>query len=100
VTLDGDELPQGVRLQIQARRLGDDERANHLSADTDERGRFVIEGLMSGEYELTAGSTFSSSAPGARIPRLQRVTQRVTVTNGAESAVTVVLKAAERPKPG
>ena len=99
VTVPGYDLPQGVRLQIQARRIGDEERSNHLVADTDERGRFVIEGLISGEYEMTAGSTFSSSVPGARIPRLERVTQRVAVTNGAESAVALVLKVIEKPKP-
>jgi hypothetical protein len=98
VTLQGDELPQGVRLQIQAHRIGDEEKFNHLVAQTDELGRFVIEGLRSGEYELTAGSTFSSSVPGSRIPRLARVTQRVTVTNGTESAVSLHLKVGENPK--
>jgi len=97
VTLMGDGLPQRVRLQIQARRIRDEEISNHLVADTDERGRFVFEGLMSGEYELTAGSTFRGSVAGARIPRLEHVTQRVLVTNGAESAVTIVLKSLEKP---
>lgn len=100
VTLTGSELPQGVRLLIQVRRLDDEETSSHLSADTDERGRFVIEGLISGEYELTAGPNFRSSVPGeVRTPRLQRVIQRVTVSNGTESAVTLVMKLIEKPKP-
>lgn len=98
VTVPGSDLPQGVRLQIQARRLGDEDRSSHLFAETDERGRFVIEGLISGEYELSAGSSFSSTS-GARIPRMQPVKQRVTVSNGTESAVTLVLKVIEKPKP-
>jgi hypothetical protein len=99
VTLVGDALPQGMRFQILANRIGEEERSNNLFANADERGRFVIEGLISGEYELTAGSNFSSVVPGAPIPRLERVTQRVTVTNGAESAVTLVLKPIEKHKP-
>lgn len=99
VTLVGDGLPQGMRFQILANRIGEEERSNNLFANADERGRFVIEGLISGEYELTAGSNFSSVVPGdLRIPRLEQVTQRVTVTNGAESAVTLVLKSIEKPK--
>lgn len=98
VTVPGYDLPQGVRFQIHARRLGDEDRSRILFADTDERGRFVMEGLISGEYELSAGSNFSSVA-GARIPRMQPVTQRVTVTNGAESAVTMIVKVIEKSKP-
>lgn len=97
VTVAGSDLPQGVRLQINAHRLGDEDRSSHLYADTDERGRFVLEGLMPGEYELSAGSSFIS-VPGAQIQRMQPVTQRVTVTNGTESAVTMVLKPTEKTK--
>jgi hypothetical protein len=99
VTVPGYDLPQGVRLQINAHRLGDEDRSSDLFAETDERGRFVIEGLISGEYELSAGSSFIS-VPGARILPLQHVKQRVIVTNGTESVVTLVVKAAERPKTG
>lgn len=97
VKVTGDELPEGVRFQVYAYRLGEENRSSTLFADADERGRFVIEGLMSGEYELSAGSNYSSP-PGVRIPRMRPVTQRVTVTNGAESTVTLVVKSAERPK--
>jgi hypothetical protein len=97
VKVTGDELPEGVRFQVYAHRLGDEVRAIPLFADADERGHFLIEGLISGEYELSAGSNYRSP-PGVRIPRMQPVTQRVTVTNGAESVVTLVVKAAERPK--
>jgi hypothetical protein len=93
-----DDLPQGVRFMVHSYRVGEEDTSSYLFAEADERGRFVIEGLMSGEYELSAGSNYSSP-PGARIPRMQPVTQRVTVTNGAESAVTVVLKVIEKPKP-
>jgi Carboxypeptidase regulatory-like domain len=99
VTVPGYDLPQGVRLQINAHRLGDEDRSSDLFAETDERGRFVIEGLIAGEYELSAGSGFVSVS-GGRIPRLQPVKQRVIVINGTESAVTLELKVIERPKTG
>jgi hypothetical protein len=85
-------------MQIQVRRLGAEERSSHLFSETDERGRFVIEGLMSGEYELLVGSSFKL-VEGAQIPHLQPVKQRVTVTNGTESAVTMILRVIEKPKP-
>jgi hypothetical protein len=97
VKVTGEKLPEGVRFQVYAYRLGEENRSSTLYADVDERGRFVIEGLMSGEYELSAGSNYSSP-PGVRIPRIQPVTQRVTVTNGTESPVTLVVRSAEMPQ--
>jgi hypothetical protein len=98
VTLPGYELPQGVRLQISAIRLGPADEVKHLSAETDERGRFAIEGLISGEYELSAGSAYSSTSD-VRLPRTVPIKQRVIVTNGSESTVNLVVKVIEKPKP-
>ena len=61
-------------------------------ATADGKGRFVIEGLAPGEYELTLKTTVGEgpfkwrSAPGT-IP----VSQRVTVSNGAVTAVKFTL---------
>src|SRR5262245_26286420 len=68
VTISNYELPQGVRLLISARRLGDEGASSHLSAETDDRGRFTFEGLAPGEYELSAGSAFVSVS-GVQTPR-------------------------------
>jgi len=97
VTIDGEGLQEGVRFQVQAHRLGDEDRSGHRYADTDERGRFVIEGLIPGEYELTAGSNFRFTS-NARIPRLKPITQKVSVTSTTESVVTMVFQVVERPK--
>jgi hypothetical protein len=92
VTILNYELPHNVRLQISARRIGSEMAPRHFfSAQTDDRGRFIFEGLAPGEYELSAGSSFVSHS-GAQTPRLTRVEQKVSVSNGAESAVTLVLK--------
>src|SRR5262245_39290383 len=89
------ELPQGVRLQITARLLGDEDTFNRLFAETDDRGRFKFEGLAPGEYELSGG-TAGVSVSGARPPRLSHATQRALVSNGKESEVTLVLKVIEK----
>jgi hypothetical protein len=87
------ELPQGVRLQISARHLGDE--GVPFSAVADDRGRFSFEGLAPGEYELSAPSAFVSIS-GVRTPRLSRATQKALVSNGKESEITLVLKVIEK----
>lgn len=95
VTIEGYELPQGVRLQISARRLSDEVTSGHLFAETDDRGRFAIEGLAPGEYELSVGATIVSGSD-IRPPSMPPVKEKVIVTNGKESTVTLVLKVIER----
>ena len=95
VTVAGPELPQGMTLHISARRLGDERIFKHFSAQTDDRGRFAIEGLAPGEYELSVGGIAVSSAV-KQVPALSPVKQRVIVTNGEESAINLVVKIIER----
>jgi hypothetical protein len=92
VSFEGYELPPGVRLQILARRVGEENVSRPLFAVTDDRGRFAIEGLAPGEYILSR-SGFVSSVPNFISPSLQPIEQRVNVTYGAESIVNLVLKA-------
>ena len=78
---------------IVARRLGDDSEDPYpLYAVTDERGRFVFEGLSPGDYELFAGSNFRGLRRGVQIPRFNDVLQTVSVANGTETTVTLQLK--------
>jgi hypothetical protein len=95
VTILNYELPQGVRLQISARRLGNEGAPSYLSAATDDRGRFTFEGLAPGEYELSGGTTFVSVS-GVRTPRLSHATQKALVSNEKESEVIFVLKLIEK----
>jgi carboxypeptidase family protein len=63
-------------------------------ADLDTRRRFVINGLMPGEYELTIGpmSVEISGEGGSRMMnRMPTVKQRVTVGAGADTEVTLVM---------
>ena len=80
--------------------FGNDEIAFYQRA----RGRFVIEGLMPGEYELSL-SAFLIPAPGAPPPPVGRrslppVKQNVTVTSDAETQVTLVLDVGVKEKDG
>ena len=64
------------------------------SAEVDDKGRFVIEGLLPGEYELTLmttsrADTYSPPRPNDGVPA--PVTQKVLVTKGQEAQVTMTL---------
>jgi protocatechuate 3,4-dioxygenase beta subunit len=64
------------------------------STEVDDKGRFVIEGLLPGEYQLTLmarsrGDTNSPPAPNDGVPA--PVTQKVVVTKGQEAQVTMTL---------
>lgn len=88
VTLLGRDLPPGVRLIVQARRLSGD---GFFWKETDEQGRFSFTGLPPGEYEIQAGSGIVSRNRAEPL-RLSPVRQTVNVTAGEESTVTLVLK--------
>jgi hypothetical protein len=64
------------------------------SAEVDDKGRFVIEGLLPGEYQLTLmvtsrADTNSTFRPDDGVP--VPVTQKALVTKGQEAQVTMTL---------
>src|SRR5215510_12360543 len=64
------------------------------SAEVDSKGRFVIEGLLPGEYELilTAIPEINPNSPPPPVENMPaRVTQKVVVTKGQEAQVTMTL---------
>jgi hypothetical protein len=68
--------------------------ASSRSAEVDDKGRFVIEGLLPGEYQLTLmttsrADTNSPFRPDDDVP--EPVTQKVIVTKGQEAQVTMTL---------
>jgi hypothetical protein len=68
-------------------------------AQLDARGRFVVEGLLDGEYEVTLlmSRTLPNERGGSDImSRIQAFKQTVTVTNGAELTVTLPLDLSEK----
>lgn len=68
-------------------------------AQLDARGRFVAEGLLDGDYEVTLlmSRTLPNEQAGSDImSRIQAFKQTVTVTNGAASTVTLLLDLSEK----
>jgi len=89
IKLEGVSLTKGARLFVQAQRLGTPANLeNRFQTEADERGRFVLEGLLAGEYEVWINAL--PMGPNRQVPPLHSVKQRVTVNNGAETEVTLV----------
>jgi hypothetical protein len=92
-------LPEGVRLSVSAARVGASATGGNFvggGASVDSRGRFVLEGLMSGDYELSV----RAYAPDTRGPqRFPVVKQTVVMTEGGEASVTVVYDLSKTTEP-
>lgn len=104
VRVQGGEITPNTRLMIVAASL--DSHGMRRSTIPDARGRFSIEGLLPGGYEITVSTmSFTPTAPGAPPPpsiRSNRVLakQNVTVANGVESEVILVIDLAAKDKDG
>ena len=89
-------LPEGVRpmliANILARRLGNAPSQNTRFTRSDERGRFFIDGLMPGEYEINVSLPYMRDGSGAAPISFKVTRQTVNVTNEREAQVTVTLE--------
>ena len=88
VTVENGQLPEGSRMFVFINKPDDQANAQPVSySQADTRGRFLIEGLPTGEYIIVINAQFP---PGAgRAPR--SVKQNVTVANGMETEARMVL---------
>ncbi|MBI1760047.1 MAG: hypothetical protein HYR56_01295 [Acidobacteria bacterium] len=104
----GGTLPEGARVFVSARRT-DEQNMAGKGATVDARGRFVIEALIPGEYELilTAsprmivtqgpdGNFGTSNQPTPGLPRSVR--QKITVPAVGEVTVSLTLNLAQPEK--
>jgi 5-hydroxyisourate hydrolase-like protein (transthyretin family) len=88
-------LPPGARLSASLRRVVAGGSTTPATAavggsEVDSRGRFVIEGLMGGDYELLVG-VFMPGQPG--VPPARRfapLRQNIIIPDGGEMSVTIV----------
>ncbi|MGH9766034.1 MAG: hypothetical protein ACREAB_01265, partial [Blastocatellia bacterium] len=95
VNVTGGALPKGWRMTVVARneKVGDlGGSSGH--AEVDSKGRFLIEGLLPGEYALMLMARpeinqDSPPSPAENIPA--PVTQKVIVTKGQEAQITMTL---------
>ena len=92
VKVESGEFPDLSGLAISAKRKGDTMGSGYKRCAVDIRGNFVLEGLAPGEYELSLGA--SSRKTFDALSHMQNPKlQTVTVTNDAESHITIVLQA-------
>jgi hypothetical protein len=107
VKLEGGEKPANARMMVTVRRANSQIAAPGGSGQVDARGRFTLEGLVPGEYEvvvrmMVVAAPSAGDPPG--IPPPPVVTppvsarQNVVVTNGAEAEVTIVLNLGAKDK--
>ncbi len=89
----GGPRPAGARLAVQARRAGTSQLMG--GSIVDELGRFVIESLSAGEYELHFMDYTLPDVPEDK-RRLKK--QTVNVPEGGELKVTIVYDASAAPK--
>jgi hypothetical protein len=92
----GGTLPEGVNLSVYATR---EPPQNEMGAsfDVDEKGRFLIKGLLTGEYTLGVSWSMKNYPPADQYPKIPPFPkQRVNVTNGAESQVTITYNLSRR----
>lgn len=77
-------VPEDMRMSISVRRRGETNEFVGQGAQVDSRGRFTVEGVSTGEYELILQTYIVDTGT----PRnLAPITKNVTVTNGVESEV-------------
>lgn len=86
VNVTGGTLPPGARMSAMLRRPGaTNQQPAAPPVEVDTRGRFVLEGVAAGEYELHL------HLYGPNVPRRPPLKQNVSVTEGGETTVTLVL---------
>ena len=93
VKIEGGTLPDGTTLQLSVRSAPGDNRRFTRSLEIDSRNRFVLENIPPGNYELTLRATNSDPK---EVSPIQPVKQTVTVANGAEAQVSLVLDVARK----
>ncbi len=87
VNMTGGQLPAGMRVLATAINANAAPTEQGGSAEVDGKGRFLIEGLLDGEYEVSA-QVISNKEDSGQLPS---VSQTVRVTNGAETQVILTL---------
>lgn len=89
IRIENGTLPEGTQMAVRARPLSGGAQAGFF-AEVDARGRFLLEGLAAGDYELS----LDSFPPR---PRGAEVKQNVTVNGTGETTVTLVLDLSAKP---
>jgi carboxypeptidase family protein len=102
VRVQGDQATPEMIFLIQVRKL--DSKRPLKSTQPDARGRFTIEGLTAGDYEVVLTTlVVSPTTPGSppspgRVPKQPPVRQNVSLAEGAPTEITLVVDLSARDK--
>jgi hypothetical protein len=90
VNIEGGAQREASGILITCRKVGSVDPWSIQPVTTDLRGRFDIEGLLTGEYELSMTAAVTPVA-GVPPPRPRVAKQTVSIVNGKETEVTFVI---------
>jgi hypothetical protein len=86
----------GTRMMVACRRIAGSQGRGQSPVFPDSRGRFSVDGLMPGEYEISLAATVTPSGGGP--PRQKYLKQTLSITNGTETQVTFVIDLNEKQR--
>ena len=96
VKIEGGSLPEGMLMRVVIRSLAGDSRQFGRGTELDARLHFVLENIPPGNYELVVrGITPATGTKGG--PPAELAKQTVTVANGTEVKVNLVVDLSPRP---
>lgn len=96
VKIENGSVPEGMRMSVVARRPDEASGQIRRASQVDSRGRFLIEGLPAGEYEVMLQAVVMLDRPRPLPP----IKQNVTVTNGVDTEVNFTLDLNAKQKEG
>ena len=88
VKVEGGSLQEGMKLRVWVRSPEGESRRFNRRVDCDARLHFLVENIPPGNYELIVSR---GMAPGSGTNLGELLKQSVTVSNGAETTVTLVV---------
>ncbi|MCA1629724.1 MAG: hypothetical protein LC774_05140 [Acidobacteria bacterium] len=91
-------LPAGATLGVYARRAGSAGTIGAIPVEVDSRGRFLLEGLMGGEYELSVAGWLPASSANPQGRRLATFRQKINVSDTGETNVTIIYDLSRPPE--
>ena len=89
VKFEGGDIPEDMSFYVEVGR-GNGVAANR-GGEVDARGRFLIEGLSAGTYEVTVKSQRSKPPWDKPVAKIKPVKQSVDVTNGVAATTTITV---------
>jgi len=98
--IEGGKLPSDAEISVFVRRVDGPSGQSFPRVVVDPNGRFIVEHLITGEYQISVHvyrrPSSPDGGPGTQLGR--EVTKRVSVTSGAESEVLLVVELIARGK--